>query len=213
MVAGRHVGDRLAHLVDDARALVAEHARVVPRDGPVDHRDVAVAEAGRDQAHLHLGRAGRPHVEVVADLGLLAVEHQSEHVGRSPFECVGDRTAPGADDRPHGRSTGPDDGLHLGVGVEAEDAAVAAHAAHLPPAERCLVVALRGVDARRCPTRAAAPPRTRGRCPRRTRSCRGRTRCRSRSRSPRRRRRTGRPRSPGRRSPRGPPSSGWCSRR
>src|SRR3954464_15248292 len=44
-------------------------------------------------------------------------------------------------------SAGPDDGLELGVRVEAEGAAVAAHAGLLEPAERGLVVALRGVDA------------------------------------------------------------------
>src|SRR5207237_4748519 len=43
--------------------------------------------------------------------------------------------------------TRPDDGLQLGVGVQAELAAVAADAAHLEAAERRLHVALRGVDA------------------------------------------------------------------
>src|SRR3954468_9549431 len=40
----------------------------------------------------------------------------------------------------------PQNGLHLGVGMEAEDATVPADAAQLPAAERGLVVALRGVD-------------------------------------------------------------------
>src|SRR4029079_5399557 len=44
-------------------------------------------------------------------------------------------------------SAGPDDGLHLGVGEDAEVAAVAADAAPLSPPERGLVVALGGVDA------------------------------------------------------------------
>src|SRR3954471_11231984 len=44
-------------------------------------------------------------------------------------------------------SAGPDDALELGVGVQAERAAVAADAGLLEPAERGLVVALRGVDA------------------------------------------------------------------
>src|SRR4051794_31621790 len=45
------------------------------------------------------------------------------------------------------RSSGPDDALDLGVGVQAEVPAVAPNAAHLEPAERRLVVSLRGVDA------------------------------------------------------------------
>src|SRR5215471_1583337 len=44
-------------------------------------------------------------------------------------------------------SPGPDDRLHLGVGVDAEVAAVATDAAQLEAAERRLVVALRRVDA------------------------------------------------------------------
>src|SRR5439155_4902657 len=46
-----------------------------------------------------------------------------------------------------GRSAGPDDGLELGVGVQAERAPVAADTRQLEPSERRLVVALGGVDA------------------------------------------------------------------
>src|SRR4026208_1220563 len=44
-------------------------------------------------------------------------------------------------------SSGPDDGFHLGVGVDAEVAAVASDTAELEAAEGRLVVALGGVDA------------------------------------------------------------------
>src|SRR4051812_30199975 len=44
-------------------------------------------------------------------------------------------------------STGPDDALHLGVGVEAEVATIAADATELEAAERRFEIALGGVDA------------------------------------------------------------------
>src|SRR5436305_1088012 len=44
-------------------------------------------------------------------------------------------------------SARPDDALQLAVGVQPEVATIAAHTTHLEPAERCLQVALGGVDA------------------------------------------------------------------
>ena len=112
-----------------------------------------------------------------------------------------------------GRSTRPDDALDLGVRVEAEVAAVAADAAHLEPAERRLVVALGGVDAHVAGFELLRDAVGAARCPRRTRSRRGRSRNRWRPRSPPRRSRPARRRSPDRRSPRAPASSGSCNPR
>ena len=54
VVADLHLGDRVAHLLDDARALVAEHDRRGERDRAVDHRHVAVAQPGVGDADPHL---------------------------------------------------------------------------------------------------------------------------------------------------------------
>ena len=68
VVAHLHLGDGVAHLLDHPGALVAEHDRRGERDGAVDHAHVAVAQAGRVDAHLHLVRARRAHLHVVANL-------------------------------------------------------------------------------------------------------------------------------------------------
>ena len=49
-------GDIVAHRLDDAGALVAQHERAIHREAAVavDHVQVAVADAGGDGAHQHL---------------------------------------------------------------------------------------------------------------------------------------------------------------
>ena len=57
MIAGRDTGHRLAHGLDDPRALVAEDRREDEREGPADDGKIGVADAARDDAYDHLVRA------------------------------------------------------------------------------------------------------------------------------------------------------------
>ena len=56
VIAHPHRGDIVAHRLDDAGALVAEHERAIERETAVavDDMQVAVADAGGDGAHQHL---------------------------------------------------------------------------------------------------------------------------------------------------------------
>jgi hypothetical protein len=55
---------------------VAEHDRRRDRAGAVEHVEVAVADAGRGDAHAHLARSRVAHEEVVDHRQALAVEHR-----------------------------------------------------------------------------------------------------------------------------------------
>jgi hypothetical protein len=61
-----HSGDRGADLLHHPRPLVAEDDGWGHGDGPIDDRDVTVAEPGAVDAHLHLAQARGPHLDVVA---------------------------------------------------------------------------------------------------------------------------------------------------
>ncbi len=54
MIAGLHVGDLLADLLDDARGLVPEDRRRGPHVEAVDEMEVAVAYAARDDFDANL---------------------------------------------------------------------------------------------------------------------------------------------------------------
>ncbi len=68
---------RAADLLDDAGALVTHHDRRRERDRAVEHRDVAVAQAGVVDADLDLVRPRPAHLDVVADLELARPDDRS----------------------------------------------------------------------------------------------------------------------------------------
>ena len=86
VVAGLHVGDARADLLDDARRLVAEHHG--KRRRPVAVHDVPVAVADARGLHLHAGLAGaRALLGQVHDLeGRVRLE---EHGSLHAFSFVG----------------------------------------------------------------------------------------------------------------------------
>ena len=85
VVADRDERHALADLLDDARALVAEHRRRRPRDGAVEHRDVGVAEPRRDEPHQDLARPRVAHGQLVGELRLpVAHVHDPSHA-RTPL--------------------------------------------------------------------------------------------------------------------------------
>ena len=87
VVADGDEGDALADLLDDSRALVTEHRRRRPRDGAVEHRDVGVAQARRDQPHQDLTRPRVAHGQLVGELGLpVAHVHDAPHAVPPTFE-------------------------------------------------------------------------------------------------------------------------------
>ena len=66
VVAGTDERDALAHPLDDACALVAEHARrVAGRVGARGRVEVGVAHAARDEAHEHLARLRLREVDLL----------------------------------------------------------------------------------------------------------------------------------------------------
>ncbi len=72
VVAGLQRRHALAHLLDDAGALVAEHDRRRQRDGAVLDGQVGVADARRDDLHLALAGARRGDLDVVVDVDVFA---------------------------------------------------------------------------------------------------------------------------------------------
>ena len=88
VVADLQVGDARAELLDDARALVAEHHRQRPRPVAVDHREVGMAEADRAHLQQHLARARRVELDV-GDLERLrfGVGRRCAHAGEDGGAC------------------------------------------------------------------------------------------------------------------------------
>ncbi len=80
MIAGRHMPDARAHGLDHPRPLMSQHHRHRKRNGPVDHRQIAVAQPGGPDADQYLARSRIPHLQIVHDPGLLAVEYDAPHV-------------------------------------------------------------------------------------------------------------------------------------
>ena len=67
-IAGAHAGDSLADVLDDAGALVAEHARrIARRIGAARGVEVGVADAAGLDAHEHLARLGACELDVLDD--------------------------------------------------------------------------------------------------------------------------------------------------
>ncbi len=80
MVAGLDARYPGTHRFDDARSLVAEHRRRLPRDRAVDHGKVGVADARRLDGDEHLAAARILHRELVGDLGIAAGENDASHL-------------------------------------------------------------------------------------------------------------------------------------
>jgi hypothetical protein len=66
--------------LDDAGAFVTHQRWRGPGDGAVHDAHIAVAHTSRDDAHPHFTVAWRAHLDVVADLGLLAHPHNAPHI-------------------------------------------------------------------------------------------------------------------------------------
>ena len=56
-----------------------EHGRRLPRDGPVDHRQVAVADPGGADGHPDLVGPGIPDAQLVGDLGAVTGVDDASH--------------------------------------------------------------------------------------------------------------------------------------
>ena len=80
VVAGLDRAHLAAHGLDHAGALVAEHRRRLPRDRPVDDRQVAVADPGGPDGHPDLGRPGIPDAQLVGDLHVGTGVDDASHV-------------------------------------------------------------------------------------------------------------------------------------
>ena len=65
MIAGLHIGDVGADLLDDAGELVTEHRRQRMRIEPFHEMQVGVAEPGDGGADQHLARAGLLQADVL----------------------------------------------------------------------------------------------------------------------------------------------------
>ena len=81
MVAGRDMRDTRADRLHHARTLVPEHHRQRERNGPVHDRQIAVAQAGGGHRDEHLAGSRVTYLQVVDDLGPLAVEDDASHLG------------------------------------------------------------------------------------------------------------------------------------
>lgn len=79
MVPGRHMRDTRADGLHDPRALVPEHDRRRERDGPVDDRQIAVAQPRGRDVDEHLPRPRIAHLEIVDHVGPDPVEHDTPH--------------------------------------------------------------------------------------------------------------------------------------
>ena len=84
MVAGLHVADELAHVLDDARRLVPQHARHGAGVGAVEEVHVGMAHARRGGAHEHLARPR------LVDLHLLDVHRR---VDGTEYGCLHDSSS------------------------------------------------------------------------------------------------------------------------
>ncbi len=79
MVPGPDMGDPHTHGLHHPGTLVAQHHRNGEGYGPVHHTQIAVAQARRRDGDPHLARPRFAHLQIVHDLGPLAVEQHSAH--------------------------------------------------------------------------------------------------------------------------------------
>ena len=79
VIADLDRGDLGPDGLDDAGALVAHDQRGREGDRAVHHAGVAVADTRVLDGHADLGRAGIPHLDVGADLGLVTIEDDRSH--------------------------------------------------------------------------------------------------------------------------------------
>lgn len=79
MVTGRHMGDAHTHRLHDPGPLMAQHHRNREGNGPVHHRQIAVAQPGRPDRDPHLTRPRLPHLQIRHDPNLLPVEDHASH--------------------------------------------------------------------------------------------------------------------------------------
>ena len=75
MVAGLHLGNARADLLDNAGAFVPEHDRLRHRIHLVAHDHVGVTHAGRDNAHQHFVVARLAHAQLFDGEGTALVAH------------------------------------------------------------------------------------------------------------------------------------------
>lgn len=79
MIPGNHMADARTHGLDHPRALMPQHHRHRKRNGPVDHRQIAVAQPRGPDPDQHLTRPRIPHLQIVHDPWPLTVEYDASH--------------------------------------------------------------------------------------------------------------------------------------